>query len=76
MPDHGHGGGELTLVLKGAYRDCFGKFGPGDVADLDPEADHKPVVEPDSDCICVIASEAPMRYKSIIGRVLQPVFGI
>ena len=32
MPEHGHGGEEITLVLKGAYRDHMGRFGQGDVA--------------------------------------------
>ena len=35
VPEHGHGGAELTLVLSGAYRDELGLFGPGDIADLD-----------------------------------------
>ena len=45
IPDHGHGGMELTLVLKGSYRDVFGRFGPGDIADLDEHAEHQPVVD-------------------------------
>ncbi|MBT8413930.1 MAG: ChrR family anti-sigma-E factor, partial [Boseongicola sp.] len=31
MPDHGHRGTELTLVLKGAFRDEDGRFGRGDI---------------------------------------------
>jgi putative transcriptional regulator len=37
LPDHGHGGEELTLVLKGSYSDHTGRFCAGDVADLDEE---------------------------------------
>ena len=31
VPDHGHRGTELTLVLQGAFRDATDRFGPGDV---------------------------------------------
>ena len=31
VPDHGHRGTELTLVLQGAFRDETDRFGPGDV---------------------------------------------
>ena len=31
IPDHGHRGLELTLVLKGAFQDEEDRFGPGDV---------------------------------------------
>ena len=76
MPEHGHGGEEITLVLKGAYRDHMGRFGRGDVADLDEDIEHKPVVEQDGDCICLVATERPTRFKSIAARILQPFVGI
>ncbi len=31
VPDHGHRGMELTLVLQGAFRDEVDRFGPGDI---------------------------------------------
>ncbi len=76
MPEHGHGGEEITLVLKGAYRDHMGRFARGDVADLDEDIEHKPVVEQDGDCICLVATERPTRFKSIAARILQPFVGI
>lgn len=76
VPDHGHGGMELTLVLKGSYRDAFGRFGPGDLADLDEHVEHEPVVDSSEPCICVVATEAPTRFKSFFGRFLQPIVGI
>ena len=75
MPEHGHGGSELTLVIKGSYIDEVGQFGPGDVADLDENIEHQPVVGPDG-CICLVASECPARFKSLVGRVLQPLIGM
>jgi putative transcriptional regulator len=76
MPEHGHGGEELTLILKGSYSDHMGKFGPGDVADLDEGVEHQPVVDSDVDCICLVATEAPTRFKSFWARLAQPFVGI
>jgi putative transcriptional regulator len=76
VPDHGHGGMELTLVLKGSYRDTFGRFGPGDLADLDEHVEHQPVVDSTEPCICVVATEAPTRFTNVFGRLLQPIVGI
>lgn len=76
MPAHGHGGEEITMVLKGAYRDHMGRFAQGDVADLDEDIEHRPVVEQDEDCICLVATERPTRFKSIAARLLQPFVGI
>jgi putative transcriptional regulator len=76
MPEHGHGGEEITLVLQGAYRDHMGRFARGDVADLDEDIEHKPVVEQGGDCICLVATEAPTRFKSLAARLMQPFVGI
>jgi putative transcriptional regulator len=76
MPEHGHGGEEITLVLRGAYRDHMGRFAQGDVADLDEDIEHKPVVEMVGDCICLVATERPTRFKSLAARIIQPFVGI
>ncbi|MGB3022328.1 MAG: ChrR family anti-sigma-E factor [Methyloceanibacter sp.] len=76
IPEHGHGGTEITLVLTGSYRDAFGRFGPGDVADLDENVEHQPMVDSSEPCICLVATEAPTRFKSVFGRLFQPLVGI
>ena len=76
MPEHGHGGEEITLILSGAYNDSLGRFAAGDVADLDEEFEHQPVVEMGAACICLVATEAPTRFKSWPARLLQPLIGI
>ncbi len=76
VPQHGHNGAEMTLVLSGAYRDELGRFGPGDVADLDEDLEHQPRVEAGAPCICLVATEAPTRFKGFFSRLLQPVVGI
>ncbi|MEO6607901.1 MAG: ChrR family anti-sigma-E factor [Aestuariivirga sp.] len=76
MPEHGHGGEELTMVLKGSYTDHMGTFGPGDVADLDDTVEHTPVADAGETCICLVAVEAPTRFKSVWARLFQPFVGI
>ena len=76
VPEHSHGGTELTLVLSGAYTDKRGRFARGDVADLDEDVEHQPVVGDDEDCICLVAIEQPTRFKGLVPRLLQPLVGI
>lgn len=74
MPVHGHGGTELTQILRGAYHDALGHFAPGDVADLDSDVEHQPVTVPGTSCICVSALDAPLRFPGWLARRLQPLF--
>ena len=74
VPMHTHGGSELTLILRGAYRDAIGHFAPGDVADLDSDVEHQPVTVPGVPCICVAATDAPLRFSGWMARMLQPLF--
>jgi putative transcriptional regulator len=76
MPDHGHRGMELTLVLQGAFSDGTGRYNRGDV-DVETEAtQHTPVAEPGLACICLSATDAPLRFTSFVPRMLQPLFKI
>ena len=76
MPDHGHRGMELTLVLQGAFSDGVGRYNRGDV-DAETEAtQHTPVAEPGLPCICLSATDAPLRFTGFIPRMLQPLFKI
>lgn len=76
MPEHGHGGEELTVVLRGSYKDHTGIYSAGDVADLDEDTEHTPTVDSNEDCICLVATEAPTKFKSIWARLAQPFIGI
>jgi putative transcriptional regulator len=76
MPEHGHGGEELTVMLRGSYTDHTGRYTIGDVADLDEDIEHQPIVDSDEDCICLVATEAPTRFKSVWARLAQPFVGI
>lgn len=76
VPDHGHRGTELTLVLQGAFRDEIDRFGRGDMEIADETLEHTPVAEPGEACICLAASDAPLRFTSLIPRLAQPFFRI
>ena len=76
LPEHGHNGAELTLVLRGAYQDETGQFRVGDAADLDESIEHRPVADPEAGCICVLAFERPARFKGLLPRLLQPLTGL
>lgn len=76
IPDHGHRGIELTLVLKGAFRDEFGHYGPGDVQVADETTEHTPVAEPGEVCICLAAADARLRFSGLLPRLAQPFVGI
>ena len=76
VPDHGHGGLELTLVLQGSFDDETGHFGPGDVEIADEMLEHTPIAGPGTPCIALAASDAPLRFLGLLPRLLQPLFRI
>ncbi|NVK42310.1 MAG: cupin domain-containing protein [Oceanospirillaceae bacterium] len=76
VPHHSHRGNELTLVLRGSYNDEVGRFRAGDVADLDDQVAHQPLNDTDEDCICLIATDAPLRFSGLMGRLVQPFIGM
>lgn len=76
VPDHGHRGTELTLVLQGAFRDETDRFGPGDIEVADAALEHRPVAEDGADCICLAATDAPLRFNGLLPRILQPFLRI
>ncbi len=76
VPDHGHRGTELTLVLQGAFTDEEDRFGTGDVEVANEDLHHKPVAEKGMDCICLAATDAPLRFNGLVPRIAQRFIGI
>ncbi len=76
LPEHGHGGSEMTMVLRGSYRDKVGEFRAGDVADLGDDIEHAPVADPVTGCICLVATDKPAKFKGLVARLLQPLTGM
>lgn len=76
LPDHGHVGTEFTYLVSGSFTDKFGQFRVGDLAEMDEDIEHQPIVDEGQECICLAAMEGKMRFNSFLGRMLQPIFGI
>ena len=76
VPEHCHNGQELTLVLQGGFSDQTGSFGLGDLEVADESIDHVPIAWPGVDCICLAATDAPLRFRGLLPRLLQPLFRI
>lgn len=76
VPDHGHRGTELTLVLQGAFTDEEDRFGAGDVEVANEDLHHTPVAEEGMDCICLAATDAPLRFNGLVPRIAQRFIGI
>lgn len=76
VPEHGHKGLEMTMVLQGNFADSTGHFGPGDVEVSGDELDHQPVTGPEGPCICLSATAAPLRFRALLPRLLQPLLRI
>jgi putative transcriptional regulator len=76
IPDHGHHGLELTLVLQGAFQDEDGYFSRGDIEVADEDMNHTPVADISEDCICLAVTDAPLKFKGLMPRIAQPFLGI
>jgi putative transcriptional regulator len=71
VPEHGHKGLEITLVLSGALDDGDQLYRRGQMLVHDEDSEHQPGAAPGSDCICLIAQTAPIRLKGTLGWILN-----
>lgn len=76
VPDHSHSGLELTLVLQGSFSDATGRFAVGDLEVADQVLEHTPTADSGAPCICLAATDAPLRFNALMPRLLQPFFRI
>ena len=76
MPDHGHRGIEMTMVLKGAFRDDDDLFARGDVEFADTETQHTPVADIHEDCVCLAVTDAPLKIRGLLPKLAQPFLRI
>ena len=72
---HSHRGMEYTLVLRGGFSDVTGRYGPGDFQAASPDTRHNPIADPGEDCINLAVTTAPLRFESLIQRIVGPLFG-
>ena len=76
MPQHGHIGFEFTQVLSGSFSDGGNRYLPGDFVEGDCDTDHSPVIGPEAECVSLAAIDGQIRFRGLLGRLLQPFVGI
>jgi len=76
MSKHTHEHRELTFIISGSYSDEVGQFKAGDIADLSADHHHAPHVSSDVPCISLIATDAPVKFEGLFGKIVQPFVGI
>lgn len=74
MPAHGHSGEEVTLVLRGAFADEIGRYGPGDIAFADAATHHQPRVVGAETCICLAVMEGEYAFNHWLPRLAARFF--
>lgn len=76
MPVHTHRGTEYTLVLAGGYKDNGEQFVRGDFALKNSSDEHRPIVDTDGPCLCLVVLDAPLKLTSAMGRLVNPFLRI
>ena len=72
---HRHAGLEYTLVLKGGFRDETGSYAPGDLQMMEGDLRHNPVADPGEDCINLAVTTGPLKFESLLQKIVAPLFG-
>lgn len=72
MPEHEHRGEEITVLLKGSFSDAEGKYVRGDFVVRHAGERHQPTATLDTDCICLVSLEQPVRPSSFWYRLMEP----
>jgi putative transcriptional regulator len=76
VPEHGHGGRELTLILSGSLHDGGSVYQRGDIADADESVEHTPKAGPETGCVCLAVTDSPLRFRSLALRLARPILGL
>jgi putative transcriptional regulator len=76
LPNHGHNGLELTLVLEGEFRDHRGSFTQGDISVADETLDHRPIAGSSGPCVCFSVLFAPIALSGSPIRLMSDMIGL
>ena len=71
VPEHGHSGLEVTLVLSGELDDGSQIYRRGDLLVHDEDSEHQPGAAKGGDCICLIAQTGSVRLKGPLGCLIN-----
>jgi putative transcriptional regulator len=72
---HRHAGREYTLVLKGGFSDETGSYAPGDLQVMEGDMRHNPVADPGEDCNNLAVITGPLKFESLLQKIVAPLFG-
>jgi putative transcriptional regulator len=72
MPEHDHGGREMTLVLQGSLKDANSAAQIGEIMIADCDYNHSPMIGEEIDCLCFICANSPIIPTNLLGKILQP----
>ena len=64
------------LFRSGAFADANDRFDRGDVEIAGEDMEHTPVALEGQDCICLAATDAPLRFRGWLPRLAQPLLRI
>jgi putative transcriptional regulator len=76
IPQHTHTGEEMTFVVSGSFEDKTGAYSIGDIAHHDQKIEHQPSVSGKQPCVCIIATEGPMIFKSFFANLFISFYRI
>jgi putative transcriptional regulator len=76
LPNHGHHGLELTLVIEGEFRDHRGNFTHGDISVADETLDHRPVAGSSGPCVCFSVLFAPIALSGSPIQLMSDIIGL
>lgn len=72
VPNHGHRGDEINVVLEGGFSDQLGSYGKGDFV-FRTEADtHAPQADAHEDCLMLSVVSAPVKLTGPLGWIINP----
>ena len=66
LPAHAHTGMELTCVIGGSFVDGAERYTAGDLAEIEGEHQHRPTIDGNGPCLCIIATEG-VRFRGLLG---------
>ncbi|MEM1102797.1 MAG: ChrR family anti-sigma-E factor [Pseudomonadota bacterium] len=72
-PRHTHEGAEITLVVRGAFSDETGRYGPGDVSIASQAVTHRPIAEEGETCYALSVTDAPLAFTGALGWLQRAV---
>ncbi|WND03687.1 ChrR family anti-sigma-E factor [Temperatibacter marinus] len=72
IPDHTHEGHEYTLILDGVFIDGTHHYERGEFVCNDQNDTHSPEACPDNGCICFVVQDAPLKFKGLLGFLINP----